>query len=336
MYSIEYIYKTFNFYYNDKLSFNKISKKLKISRQIVSIWIKKFKENINFLFKRKNECSINKKQKIFHIDVINFINNVVYKNPFIKKNEIIDIVKNTFNIKLTLNNITKIYKQLNLTRKKPKYHVIKNINYLEQLIEKRKVFFNEINNYDINKIISIDESCFDKLFNTTKGLSKKGDHINIPSKLKNNKKTSLLMAISTNGIINNILKNDNINGLIFFDFIKNIIDNLNGSNYIFLFDNVNFHHNKKTLELIISTGNKYIFTPPYSPNNNPIENVFSILKNKYHKIKNYNKIENIKKVINDFNYEYNKNKIINIFKHAFSFNYNSIINELKDRIIFIT
>ncbi len=63
---------------------------------------------------------------------------------------------------------------------------------------------------------------------------------------------------------------------IFYNFIYNLIKNNNFSNYYFMIDNVRFHHCKKTLKLITDTNNNYIFTPPYSPNNNPIEVVFSI------------------------------------------------------------
>ncbi len=57
-----------------------------------------------------------------------------------------------------------------------------------------------------------------------------------------------------------------------------------------MLDNVRFHHCKKTLKLITDTNNNYIFTPPYSSNNNPIEVIFSII---VIKISNGKNIENI-------------------------------------------
>ena len=45
---------------------------------------------------------------------------------------IIDSIYNKYKIKLTLNNISKIYKKSKLTIKKPKYHVVKSIEYLNQ------------------------------------------------------------------------------------------------------------------------------------------------------------------------------------------------------------
>ena len=90
------------------------------------------------------------------------------------------------------------------------------------------------------------------------------------------------------------------------------------------------------LNLITSNGHKYIFTPPYSPNNNPVENVFGIIKNKYNKLNytNKNKVEKkIFDVIQETTVQYNN--FNNIFKRSLSFNYINIEKELRDRIIFI-
>lgn len=56
---------------------------------------------------------------------------------------------------------------------------------MDKLIEKRKIYFEEINKENINKIISIDESGFNKLLSNDKGLSEKGKPINVPIKQKN-------------------------------------------------------------------------------------------------------------------------------------------------------
>ena len=81
-------------------------------------------------------------------------------------------MKTKFNISYNLNQITKIYKQLKLTYKKPKYRIIKNIEFLDELIKKRKDFVTKIKEEDITKIISIDESGFNKLIQKSKGLSR--------------------------------------------------------------------------------------------------------------------------------------------------------------------
>jgi transposase len=207
---------------------------------------------------------------------------------------------------------------------------------MDKLIEKRKLYLNEINKENIDKIISIDESGFNKLMSINKGLSPKGSKIHVPIRQKLDKNITLLLATTTKGVLHFHIKRENINSILFSDFIKEVIGKLEEKNYIFIFDNICFHHNKIMLNLITSNGHKYIFAPPYSPNNNPVESIFSIIKNKYNKIKynNKNKVEKkifdiIQEVILEFN------NFTNIFKRSLTFNYVNIEKELRDRIIFI-
>jgi transposase len=227
------------------------------------------------------------------MDVNLFIKKLIYDNPFITRQEVKEYVYLKFNIKLSLHNISKIYKFLNMSRKKPKYHIVKSIKFLDEIIEKRKIYLDEINKVNNEKIISIDEAGFNKIIKNNKGLSTKGTKINMPIKQKLNKNISLLLAVTIKGILHFQINKENTNSAIFFKFIKEIIEKLTEKNYVFIFDNICFHRNKEMLNYIILNGHQYKFSPPYSPNNNPIENVFSIIKNKYNKIKytNQNKIE---------------------------------------------
>ena len=132
-----------------------------ISRQIIMIWIKNINNNMKiFLNKRAIKLDndnnlINKTSNNVNINIINDINKLVYDNPFITRKIIIDAINDKYKIKLTLNYVSKIYKKLNLTRKKPKYHVVKTIEYLDELIIKRKKFKDDMSKIDFNKIISI-------------------------------------------------------------------------------------------------------------------------------------------------------------------------------------
>jgi len=91
-----------------------------------------------------------------------------------------------------------------------------------------------------------------------------------PLKLK---KKSLLMAISNNKIVNYLITEKNINSKIYLDFIKNSKMN----NKVIICDNVPFHKTKQVVKEI-EKNNKLIFIPPYSPEYNPIEMVFSQIK----------------------------------------------------------
>ena len=130
------------------------------------IWIKNINNNMKiFLNKRaikldNNNNLINKTSNNVNINIINDINKLVYNNPFISRQMVIDAINDKHKIKLTLNCVSKIYKKLNLTRKKPKYHVVKTIDYLDKLIIKRQKFKDDMSKIDLDKIISIDESSF--------------------------------------------------------------------------------------------------------------------------------------------------------------------------------
>lgn len=51
-----------------------------------------------------------------------------------------------------------------------------------------------------------------------------------------------------------------------------------GPNSILIMDNCSIHHTQETKELLESTGILVIFLPPYSPDYNPVEELFSYLK----------------------------------------------------------
>ncbi len=61
---------------------------------------------------------------------------------------------------------------------------------------------------------------------------------------------------------------------------------------IVIMDNASFHKSKSTKELIESVGCTLMFQPPYSPDLNPIEKQWAVLKKKFknhkHKFDNFN------------------------------------------------
>ena len=89
-------------------------------------------------------------------------------------------------------------------------------------------------------------------------------------------------------------------------------------------DNLSFHKNKQFIKLVEDSTNKVIYIPPYSPDFNPIEQVFSCIKREYRRRNIYRKayVQNIKTSIASTNtlhinkfYQkaFNKNLNLNIF-----------------------
>lgn len=351
MYKIDLVIEALSLYENNK-SFRKTSKilqtkyKLKFTRQTIMNWYKWMKTDVNKICKKRitlNYCNdiILSKQKNFNINILNDINKLIINDPFITRNDVINSIYTKYKIKLSQNSISSIYKKLNLTRKKPRHYIVKSIDFLDKLIIKRNEFNKQISKINIDNIISIDEAGFNSLNNIDKGLSVKGKRINIPITDKKIKNKSLICAVTINGIIHNEIHESGVNGVIFKDFIQKIINKLTTPNHYFIFDNVPFHHNKAMLKLITDSGHHYMFTPPYSPNNNPIETIFGIIKvnfkkaykEKDDKSKNICILNLIKNAVEKVVKDYNKESLTKIFNHSLKYSYTNLEKELRDRLI---
>ena len=98
------------------------------------------------------------------------------------------------------------------------------------------------------------------------------------------RRISAIGVLTTKGIEDAYLVEGNINGDTFLQFIRrsllNIIQPFNGSNpkSVVILDNASIHHIDAVLDMIIATGALVRFLPPYSPDLNPIEEVFSQVK----------------------------------------------------------
>jgi len=92
-------------------------------------------------------------------------------------------------------------------------------------------------------------------------------------------------------------------------------------------DNISFHHSKEVKELAELSNKKIIFSPPYSPQFNPIELLFSVMKKKYREfVRNESSfLKAIQLSIDTVNRDYKD--ITNIFIHSLK---NETIKVLKD------
>ena len=103
---------------NKNYSFRKIAKITKITRQTISIWVKKYKMNLINLNERLKNV-IKNKYNFTNIELNKFVLNLIYLDPFITRKEIQFNILKEFKIQLNVNKITQLYKFLKLSFKKP-------------------------------------------------------------------------------------------------------------------------------------------------------------------------------------------------------------------------
>ena len=153
-----------------------------------------------------------------------------------------------------------------------------------EFIARKREFVRELHNASMNciPIVSVDESGADERGRPRYGYSPIGTPtlLNHPSvKVSRHVRTSLLMAISSTGVRTHELVTQTITSDVFADFVLNM-PYPKGS--VILMDNHSMHDTDAVKVAMIVKGYRALFTPPYSPEFNPIEMVFGTIKNEFY------------------------------------------------------
>lgn len=106
-----------------------------------------------------------------------------------------------------------------------------------------------------------------------------GQRIKMPIPFEHGPQYSMISAISIHRVEAALYGEWATNGEIFYAFIEQSLAPQLKPRHTVIMDNVKFHLQARIKELIESTGAKVIFLPPYSPDLNPIENMWSKVKN---------------------------------------------------------
>lgn len=160
------------------------------------------------------------------------------------------------------------------------------MKYKERDENKRKKYQEEIKNISKEKIVYIDESWIDHNEVKTKSWSP----IWKPTQWEKYGfkwwRTTMIAWVRENKVLAPFRFEWMTNTNIFNDWIeKYLLPELEYWDIVIL-DNASFHKSSKTIELIESIWARVIFLPPYSPDYNPIENYWAILKNHVRKFNN--------------------------------------------------
>ena len=251
------------------------------------------------------------KEKYFHLKKVeeNFSENILLiKNIIENRNKaenitirkIKNILMTKYNIKISLSTIHRIIKnKLKYRYRKTmiKTKDLEKLNYKIMSFIFIKIILRAMQfNLDF---IFIDETNFNLINNNFKTWIKKNDNVHFGPKKK--EKINMILAITTNKIINYSLTKENINSENFLKFIENTINKLDKnylSNCIIIMDNLSVHLTKNVLNYFKDNNIKLMFTVPYESMFNPIELSFRFIKNYIYK-RIFTNMNNLKKYIID-------------------------------------
>jgi transposase len=157
---------------------------------------------------------------------------------------------------------------------------------LQRSDDLRAKFMAHVSIYDPSMLVWLDESGCDKRNTVRKyGYSIRGIPLYDQRLFVRGTRYSAIPIVSTAGIHDVYLAKGNVNGDKFIRFVKEsllpVLQPFNGvnSHSIVIMDNASIHHVEEVSNLIEGqAGAKLCYLPPYSPDLNPVEGVFSQVK----------------------------------------------------------
>lgn len=308
-------------FYNKIKSLRKTAKKFLCSKSTISNWIN-FVENRGLMPRRRKKTQFTVEKDI--------IMQYVSHKHFVTLGDIKNEIHSKMGKSPSITTIHKLLKKMGITRKRTKKIVYKNEEYMTDLSEKRKLFQEKIKLLPVDRIISIDETSTKIDMFMSYYYSKKGVIVKRGVSSQYHRNNSVLSAITTSGTLLTHIKTKAFNSTLFYEFMKEIVSSLQHQMY-FILDNVGFHKTKKLQELIKNEGHVLLFIPPYSPEFNPIEYIFSQLK---HSIKRTTptRESDLHGLIHNFFDHLDSDNLYNCFQHAFHSDHSNFKTALKDRI----
>jgi transposase len=93
---------------------------------------------------------------------------------------------------------------------------------------------------------------------------------------------TLVMAVTRSEVVAHETVRGSMNSERFAAFVLGIPDHFRG--HALLMDNVRFHHTRQVAEAMAAKHFRPVFIPPYSPQFNPIENAFSVMKSQFRRL----------------------------------------------------
>jgi transposase len=247
-------------------SLRRTSTLLGISKSTIHRWV-----NCNPIVRRRHHV-----RKVTS-EAVQLIENIVRENPFDTPANIVLKVQNTLRIHLSSSSIRFWMRRRNMTYKKAYRHVT-----TSDLEDKRAAFANDYSSiYDPARVVSIDESSFYFDMKPSHGYCQRSRRLSLPARPGGRIRWSLLMAVTNSSVVGWQLVRGSINSSIFASFMSSI--DTDGRDVILL-DNASIHKTSQAIDAMMSRDFTPCFLPPYSPEFQPIENSFSVVKSAFRRI----------------------------------------------------
>ena len=144
--------------------------------------------------------------------------------------------------------------------------------------EQRTQWFAQQTGFDPSRLVFIDETWVKTNMTRPRGRAPRGERLLDKVPHGHWKTTTFLAALRCTGLTAPLVIDGGINGPLFLAWVKQeLVPTLNEGDIVVM-DNLSSHKVPGVREAIAAAGARVLFLPPYSPDLNPIETVFSKFK----------------------------------------------------------
>ena len=260
MFAKNIVHKAVIHYVHFQRSLRKVSKLYGASPSTLCRWVRKEFNSIPRPRKTPRSTSL----------VQDAVYNILQNDPFHTLNTIMDALK-LQGIVSSKSTIHRHIKQSRYSRKRAAHRFSPKV----PLPEDARDFLTTVQKF--KEVVSIDETSIVLEKRPLYGYSLKGTRpVHRSNKPHRGNRITLLLAVSnTRGVIAHKTFSGSCNRDIFASFIRN---DVSAPGAVVTLDNVRFHHSNNVKLAADASKLTLLFTPPYSPDFNFIENAFSIIK----------------------------------------------------------
>jgi transposase len=286
-------------YMKGDTTFRKVAEALDVGKSSVHRWYNALHKVVSRSPKRKRHCRRKPKFPSLLQDVKNLFNSpsLTYCSLLGVKSDLPYTVSTSW-IRATL-------KKARISRRR--FHNLKKIGKGVATAARVDAFKEKVRTISMDEIVCLDETGFVNRGNAIFGYFPMG-RTPAPSAARKREHISCLMAISSSHVVHYVLQDVAYNADTFLNFLEALVPKLHPRVKYILMDNLSFHHNKRVKDFLVSRKLQPLYIPPYSPQFNPIEEVFSQLKRRFQRLylidnKPFN--QSVRDAVNDISNFYN-------------------------------
>ena len=301
------------YYLENKEDMRNTCKIFKCKFQSLARWIKTY----------KNKGNINRKTRKNHNlkitpEIEKFVKEYVRKYNTTTLWELSKLVNEKFKVHLTDTSIYNILHKHKLTRKRlrSKYYPEKREGQEKEDLE---TFYKKLNDFDYKRTICLDETSIYLNMTLTYGRSRSGSRVIKKTNKYPYKRYNLLCAISADKVVGWKLYPERKGGIKTTDILEFYDEFIQSKykNYLIIMDNAVIHKSKIIRETIENSKNELLYSVPYHPETNSIEEFFTLLKH-YIKKESPNTYEDIYNTIKEtLEKKITREHLTNYLKHSY-------------------